>query len=159
MSHPKMTSQKPKPGSATLQNFSSETYLPRRTPSTSKPPTFTFLIFRASNDFFRAPRSMGEPYSGRPDTSPQTSRGVIWHVTDPGRPPPLTYIAISMMGSDPRSESWFCGICRVDDHGTALVSGGARGSSETPHADARDHHRARHRFVRRSRRLRRPGRR
>ena len=41
MSQPKMTSQKPKPPSSALQNLSSETYLPRRTPSTSKPPIFT----------------------------------------------------------------------------------------------------------------------
>src|SRR2546423_13321435 len=36
-----MTSQKPSPPSAAPQNFSSDRYLPRRTPSTSKPPSFT----------------------------------------------------------------------------------------------------------------------
>ena len=49
MSQPKMTSQKPIPSSSAPQNLSSERYLPRRTPSTSKPPTLTFVMFFAAS--------------------------------------------------------------------------------------------------------------
>src|SRR6267143_2123270 len=56
MSHPKITSQKPNPCSSALLSFSSETYLPRRTPSTSKPPTLARVIPFASRL-----RIIGEP--------------------------------------------------------------------------------------------------
>src|SRR5260370_602394 len=62
MSQPKMTSQKPKPPSTALQNLSSDTYLPRRTPSTSKPPILTFFTPCSSNFFFRAAASMAARY-------------------------------------------------------------------------------------------------
>ncbi len=48
MSQPKITSQKPKPPSSALRSLSSETYLPRRTESTSKPPILARVIPRAS---------------------------------------------------------------------------------------------------------------
>src|SRR5207245_4704321 len=44
LSHPKITSQKPRPLSAAPQNLSSDTYFPRSTPSTSNPPSFTLRI-------------------------------------------------------------------------------------------------------------------
>src|SRR5262245_26033513 len=56
MSQPKMTSQKPNPCSTALQNFSRLTYLPRKTPSMSKPPTLTFFMPRSSK---RAKSSLG----------------------------------------------------------------------------------------------------
>src|SRR5262249_242300 len=44
MSQPKITSQKPKPFDAADFSLSSETYFPRRTPSTSKPPILILVI-------------------------------------------------------------------------------------------------------------------
>src|SRR5262245_55283533 len=59
MSQPKITSQKPKPLSATDQNFSSDKYLPRSTPSMSNPPTLTRLTSLSLKRGWRSFRSMG----------------------------------------------------------------------------------------------------
>src|SRR3954467_9827419 len=57
MSQPKITSQNPNPVSATDQNLSSEMYLPRSTPSRSKPPTLirrTSWAAKRSRSWFRS---------------------------------------------------------------------------------------------------------
>src|SRR5215470_5500167 len=54
MSQPKTTSQKPSPPSAAERNFSSETYLPRHTPSMSTPPTFALRRPFSANQRFNA---------------------------------------------------------------------------------------------------------
>src|SRR6266849_3167315 len=76
-SHPKITSQKPRPPSATLQNLSNDTYLPRRTPSTSKPPSFTlrtprfWKCSRKPSIWLARVSSMGAGFS----TGPTVERG------------------------------------------------------------------------------------
>src|ERR1051326_3097296 len=57
MSQPNSTSQKPNPLSATPKNLSREMYLPRPTPSISKPISRTLLICRSSNSF-RSPSTV-----------------------------------------------------------------------------------------------------
>src|SRR3954465_740160 len=51
MSHPKMTSQNPKPLSTAERNLSIDTYLPRKTPSMSNPPILARVTPRSSRSF------------------------------------------------------------------------------------------------------------
>src|SRR5713101_6311002 len=60
-----MTSQKPKCDSTAEKNFSSETYLPRSTPSISKPPSLTLSILCFWNACLICWRFIREPQARR----------------------------------------------------------------------------------------------
>src|SRR4051812_9052667 len=84
LSHPKITSQNPRPPSATLQNLSSDTYLPRSTPSMSNPPSLTLRMSclrnssrRCSICFARALALSMEPERGGGGAARQDRPGYI----------------------------------------------------------------------------------
>src|SRR5262245_22748438 len=60
MSQPKMTSQKPKPDDSAVASLSSDTYLPRSTPSMSNPPILA-RVTRRCRSTSRTFSTLGSP--------------------------------------------------------------------------------------------------